>query len=245
MTLFAQELTAHTGRLRGHTGADRESLQSTRSTPEPLAAAQPDSFQTWRSIRFRDPLLLIVIPLTALAFYALSLSVTAISSRLGPVATHAIGLGIPALWALFLLSNYLRFRHWKARLPFAVAGWDEVVNHTAFETGVWRHAEVKLILSPNISPEQEKHFAAGIIVFAHLANSSYGERFAGDPRRYWNTDIVKASGSIDINVAALFIGLCTKKLNHAAQRYPGCLQRVEITLSGDPFIADPDDAAQP
>jgi hypothetical protein len=244
MTLFAQELTAHTGRLRGHTGADRESPQSTRSAPQPPAAVRPDSFQTWRSIRFRDPLLLVVIPLASLAFYALALSVTAISSRLGPVTTHAIGLGIPALWAIYLLSDYLRFRNWRARLPFAVAGWDEVVNHTAFETGVWRHAEVKLILSEGISPEQVKHFAAGIIVFAHLANSSYGERYHGDPRRYWNTDILTASGSIDINVAALFIGLCTKKLSHAAQRYPGCLQRVEITLTGDPFIADPDDAAQ-
>jgi hypothetical protein len=241
MTLFAQELTAHTGRLRGQSVADRETPLSTGSKPEPLAAVSPDSFQTWRSIRFRDPLLLVVVPLASLAFYALALSVSAISSKLGTAAIHSIGLGIPAIWAVYLLADYLRFRNWKARLPFTVAGWENVVNHTAFETGVWRHAEVKIVLNPGVLPEQEKHFAAGIIVFAHLANYSYGERFAGDPRHYWNTDILSASGSMDINVAALFIGLCTKKLTHAAQRYPGCLKRVEITLSGDPFIADPDD----
>jgi hypothetical protein len=236
MTQFAQELAAHTGRLRGQTGADRETPLKPSVKPQPDAGS--DSFNTWRSIRFREPLLLILVPLAALAFYVLALSVSAIASRIGQNTVHVIGLGSLAGWTAYLMADYLRFRNWRKRIPFQIAGWSDVVNHSAFEAGLWRHAQLKLVYSENTKPEEEKHFAAGLIVFAHLANSSYGERFENDPRHYWNTDLNTASGSVNVNVAAHIIGLCTKKLTHTAQRYPGKLLHVEITLSGIPFVAD-------
>ncbi|MGL5892163.1 MAG: hypothetical protein ACRC3B_19875 [Bacteroidia bacterium] len=236
MTQFAQELAAHTGRLRGQTGADRETPLKPSVKPQPDTGS--DSFNTWRSIRFRNSMLLILVPLAALTFYVLALSVSAIAARIGQNTVHIIGLGAIAAWTAYLTADYFRFRNWRKRLPFQVAGWNDVVNHTAFEAGLWRHAQIKLVYNENTKPEEEKHFAAGLIVFAHLANTSYGERFENDPRHYWNTDLNVASGSVNVSVAARIIGLCTKKLTHTAQRYPGKLQRVEITLSGIPFEAD-------
>lgn len=236
MTQFAQELAAHTGRLNGQSGADRETPLHPSAKPQPETST--DTFATWRSIRFREPLLLIFVPLAALALYLLALNIPAITARVPSTVVHASAIAIVGGWGILLIADYLRFRNWRTKLPFAITGWDDVVKNTAFETGMWRHAEIRLILSNDSQPEERKHFASGLIVFAHLANTSYGERFEHDPRRYWNTDLFTASGSINVSVAAHIIGLCNKKLKRAALRYPGKLLRVEIIVSGMPFIAN-------
>jgi hypothetical protein len=242
MIQFVQDLASPTGRLRDATVADRESPR-TPTGPTLQAGPLTDHFKTWRQIRFREPLPLLLVPILAAAFYLLAAVVHVVPLNLGWPAIHAVVLGGLGIYVILLSFDWLRFRKWRKRLPFQLLGWNGLVNSTAFSVGAWRHGHIKLHLHSRTPPEVVKLFASTLVVFAHRANSSYGQRYENDPRRYWETDYLETNGSLNVNVAALIEKLCRQKLAELHERFPHYLQRVELYVQDSIFVIEQQEEA--
>lgn len=240
MTQFVQDLATHTGHLRDASAADRD-FPRTPTGPALHAGPFSDHFKTWRQIRFREPIPLLLVPILTGSFYLLALVVPAVAFSIGWPMIHAVVLGVLGIYALILGIDWLRYRRWRKRLPFQLLGWDELVNSTSFSIGAWRHGQLQMHFHSSTPPEIIKLFTSSLVVFAHRANNSYGERYDQDPRHYWETDYLKANGSVNIQVAALIEKLCRNKLSELHERFPYYLQRVELHILGTPFVLDPEE----
>lgn len=132
------------------------------------------------------------------------------------------------------IASCLRFSFWRARLPFALTGWEELVDFIDFgEDEAWRHCTIVIRFSRE-NPVAEEAFRAALVIFSEKANRCYYPSNDSNLRKEWESGSLTASGSVNRHVARKIKNLCEGNLARQQCAYGG-LDKVMISSEGKSF----------
>jgi hypothetical protein len=218
----------------------RAAAQSRPAAPEPPPRTPPDDerFAAWLATRFYwlDPTFGVFAVLAAAAICAI---VAFGNDEVPPIVRLGLAVATPIVaivpFAAVALS-FARFRRWRARLGFPLAGWEALVDDPELDRTKWRPCRITVVLRGDGDAELAR---AALTVFAERANRCFyfsdGEDGPGGQTRRtrWSVEGLEAAGSANCVVVWKVHELCTRELSVVARR--GSIDRVVLAVEGDSF----------
>lgn len=159
--------------------------------------------------------------------------------------------GILAVWSAFLLRfliprlhtllTFFRFRTWRARLPFRLEGWGQLVDYDELATRQsWRFDCTITIHCTDDQEAFQAALAAACYLFCRKASNCFYplNDSAQDPRQKWTAAGGILSGSANSEVVQEIYRFLSGDLAPVAAR-PGTVERVVIKIPHDPVSLEP------
>ena len=187
-----------------------------------------DSFSIYRSF-FKSPVhLLWYLPLSLIILPILFFSDKRINFEqmmLIILILVAIPVGLESIRFFSIIITYPTFKGWKKNLPFALEGWEKLVQTEGFLS--YQHWQLKVSVQSECA-RSEKNFSGQVLNtlenFVNKANKTFYapndvlDRFVDDPREKWKIDAerCKLEGSLNCQVAYRLYQLIRQELTPLA-----------------------------
>lgn len=151
----------------------------------------------------------------------------------------------------------LFFRPWQQRLPFALSGWERLVNRQQLCCDLcWSKATVSVTCDPG-SPENWQTVAAALKLFCDRANHKFYSRSTedpgssmSDPRQNWDfvsdkktaaaPHILTVTGSACPEIVNVIRNLLRGHLSLIARELPGLIEKVDLEMCDSYHLVDID-----